>query len=175
MSIYPEIFCIFAGMNNFDYTSVPGELLYCDRRHLDDFGVDDTKTLNYLIENELYNTYYRLPDYEYFAVDVFNTAYYICTMALADSHPHRKFGAYLLEIKKKMQHRIHGVGFALSVISLQINAHQWDRINPEMSKFGLCVFYEIEREYSDIYKTFYTPVKHNYDERKEYTIVPPRQ
>jgi hypothetical protein len=37
-------------MNKFDYTSVPRSLLYCNRRYLDDFDVDNPNSLNYHIE-----------------------------------------------------------------------------------------------------------------------------
>ena len=169
----PTIMCNFADMNNFDYTSVPGDLLYCDRRHLDDFGVDDKKSLNYLIEKAFYKLYYTYPDYEDFARNAFNTAYYICTIALADSHPQRKFGAYLSIIGEQMHHREDKIGVVLSIILIQINAHKWNGIHREMGNLALCIFYEIENNHKDIHYSFYEQVNHNYDEREAYTIVPP--
>lgn len=163
---------IFAGMNNFDYTSVPDDLLYSDRRHLDDFGVEDTKSLNYLIEKGIYKLYYTYPHYEKFAKDVFNTAYKICTLALVDSHPKRKFGTYLSIIAEQMHHREDEIGIVLSVILIQIDAHKWKETKSEMSDLGLCIFYEIEQN-KDIYYNYFKQVVHNYDKRCANTTVPP--
>ena len=38
---------------NFDFTSVPRNLIYRDRRHLDDFGVESPLSLNHYIQEKL--------------------------------------------------------------------------------------------------------------------------
>jgi hypothetical protein len=173
MMDYPKKSSIFADMNNFNYTTVPGDLLYLDRRHLDDFDVDNTKSLNYLIEKEFDRMYGTYPDYEDFANNVFNTAYCICTMILADSHPQRRFGAYLTIIYDSMQDHTNEVGVVLSIILIQIKAHNWENTKSEINSLALKFFYEIEKKYGAIFYGFYQSVIHRYEERAPYTVVPP--
>lgn len=159
-------------MNNFNYTKVPGDLLYCDRRQLDDFDVDNSKSLNYLIEKEFDRIYGTSTDYEEFAKSVFNTAYYVCTMALADSHPQRRFGAYLSIVDRLMRGKPDEVEVVLSIILIQINTHNWRETKPEIENLALKIFYNIEKS-SRIYYEFYLQVMQKYENRAPYTIVPP--
>ena len=156
--IIPEKSRIFADMNKFDYTSVPGDLLYCDRRDLDDFGVDEIPSLNYLIHNRLYDRYSSFADYENFVKDLFNCAYYICTMALADAHPERRFGAYVRVADMHTRFHAEYGGAVLAIVLLQIRAHHWDK-QRGISWLSGSLEKELSNEkYGDIYQSVYTDV-----------------
>lgn len=163
----------FADMNNFDYTSVPGDLLYSDRRYLDDFDVDNSKSLNYLIEKEFDRMFGTCPDYETFAKNAFNTVYYVCTLALADGHPQRRFGAYLSIVDSRKYGMNDEVGVILSIILIQINIHNWRETKPEMDNLALKFHSEIEKNYATIYYGFYQQVMNKYQARAPYTTLPP--
>ena len=160
-------------MNNFNYTSVPGDLLYCDRRHLDDFDVDNSESLNYLIEKEFDRMFGTCPDYEDFAKNAFNTVYYVCTLALADSHPQRRFGAYLSIVDRLMHGKNDEVGVVLSIILIHINIHYWRDTKPEMDNLALKINSEIEKKYATIYNGFYQQIMNKYQNQAPYTTVPP--
>ena len=159
-------------MNNFNYTSVPGDLLYCDRRHLDDFGVEDPSSLNHIIEKEIDRMYGTCPDYENFARDLFNTAYYICTIALADSHPQRRFGAYLSIVDRMMHGRADDVGVVLSIVLAQIGAHAWDEARPDIDSLATKLFDEIQNNHADIFFDFFSNIQQEF-EKEEEIIIPP--
>ena len=159
--------------NNFNYTSVPEDLLYSDRRHLDDFGVEDSSSLNHIIEREIDRMYGSYPDYENFARDLFNTAYYICTMALVDSHPQRRFGAYLLIIDRKMRGRADEIGVVLSIVLAQLYAHKWDETNPNIDSLANKIFNEIDKNHTVIFYELYTYIHQEFEEGGEEKTVPP--
>ena len=87
--------------NNFNYCDIPEDMLYCRRHSLDDFGVEDPSTLNYYIEKRLFKQFIStVPNYEEFVTALFNTSYYVCTMARCERHPERRFGKYKLKMMK---------------------------------------------------------------------------
>ena len=65
--------------------NLPRQLVYTDRRTLDDFLRSDE------LSRELYKVYLRVKDNPYYfkfsAEKAFNEAYYIATMAMNESHP----------------------------------------------------------------------------------------
>ena len=65
--------------------NLPKQLIYTDRRNLDDFLRDDE------LNEELYKVYLRVKDNPYYfkfsAETAFNEAYYIATMAMNEPHP----------------------------------------------------------------------------------------
>lgn len=64
---------------------LPRQLVYTDRRNLDDFLHGDE------LNKELYKVYLKVKDRPYYfkfdADKAFNEAYYIATMAMNESHP----------------------------------------------------------------------------------------
>ena len=59
-------------------------MLYCDRRHLDDFGVENKNSLNHFIEKRLFERYSHLPNYEdlaTFSLFLFGFSIIICIFA----------------------------------------------------------------------------------------------
>lgn len=112
--------------NNFDYTSVPKELIYCDRQHLDDFGVDEPYTLNYFIHEQLFEWFSKFAKYESLVCEFFNLAYYICTVALVDKHPERRIGAFKEIIGYAMHYQEDFIASVYSIALLQIRLHHWD-------------------------------------------------
>lgn len=72
-----------------DYTKIPRQLIYKDRRSLKDFGVYDKNQYNEMIALALHELYIKNENYkaEECAVLCMNNAYYICTMALLEDNP----------------------------------------------------------------------------------------
>ena len=157
---------------NFDYTTVPEELLYCKRRYLDDFGVEESSSLNCFIEKEIDRMYGSCPDYEVFARDIFNTAYYVCTMALVDSHPQRRFGAYLSIISREVHNGVDEVGVVLSIILIQIYTHKWDETKPNIKNLAIKIFNELDHNHPDIFNEFYTYIMQEFEGYWEEKIIP---
>ncbi len=80
--------------------NIPRELVYTDRRTLDDFLREDD------LNKELYKVYLRVKDKPYYfkfdAEDAFNEAYYIATMAMNDPHPELDVKEWLWIAKEDM-------------------------------------------------------------------------
>lgn len=144
--------------NNFNYSSIPGSLLYRERRHLDDFGVDEADSLNSLIYERLYNNFCRLSNYEEFVTSIFNCAYCICTRMHAESHPDRRIGAYVEEANAQMRRNDYYTCLVLSIVLLQIRCHRWD-VTPAMARLADTLEQEIKNlRYAPCYNLFYLPI-----------------
>ena len=141
--------------NNFNYTSVPRELLYCDRHHLDDFGVEKNSSLNYFIEEKLANKYSRFYNYEDFAVEIFNCAYYICTVAYTDSHPERRFGAFILEINQRMHHNHEYEADTFTIVLLQMWARRFDKSHERLMRLYNKIEEELKDKHPNTFENFY--------------------
>lgn len=73
---------------NIDYTKLPREKIYCDRRSLDDFDINNHKSVEKWMIACIYNSeIMELDDAETYIVDIFNTAHYIVTVILAQQYP----------------------------------------------------------------------------------------
>ena len=73
---------------NINYTKLPREKIYCDRRSLDDFDINNNKSVEKWMMACIYNSeIMELDDAETYIVDIFNTAHYIATVILAQQYP----------------------------------------------------------------------------------------
>ena len=73
---------------NINYTKLPREKVYCDRRSLDDFDINNHKSVEKWMMACIYNSeIMELDDAETYVVDIFNTAHYITTVILAQQYP----------------------------------------------------------------------------------------
>ena len=153
-----------------EYTSIPQKLLYRQREKLDEFDIKNTKSLNYILESELFKLYYTNAGYKKFALNIFNTVYYICTMILADCDPKRNFGDYMDIIDKKMEGRGDDTALVLSMLLIIIDANKWKETNKELNIFALQIFYEIEK-HNHIRYAYYEQAKNHYETRAERTTL----
>lgn len=144
--------------NNFDYTIVPRELIYCDRHHLDDFGVDESSSLNYMIHERIYDRFSQFTNYEEFVCELFNLAYYICTMALAEMHPERRFGTFSYVTAHAMRGNFDYMAVVYSIVLLQIRQHKWDFQSLGMNRLAEEFEKELKRSDEDVYKNVYRSV-----------------
>lgn len=140
--------------NNFDYTSVPIELLYEDKKHLTDFGVEDSSLLNCLIQKKLYERFAQYTNYESYATLLFNRAYYICTVALVDNHPEWRFGTFMRETAFQMHQDNESVGMVFAIVMLQMWARRWDMHDHPIATLFQRIESELrdEQKYQDIFK-----------------------
>jgi hypothetical protein len=73
---------------NIDYTKLPREKIYCNRCSLDDFDINNHKSVEKWMIACIYNSeIMELDDAETYIVDIFNTAHYIATVILAQQNP----------------------------------------------------------------------------------------
>lgn len=82
-----------------DYTEVNRQLIYKDRAKLDDFKVDDlSETIEHQFYRRLSNERFMLLSVvaAKYALDIFNDAYYICTLFYMVEHP-KLYHAYFRE------------------------------------------------------------------------------
>lgn len=78
-----------------DYTTVPRQLIYRDRRSLEEFGVYSDHTINIEIAKALRTIpFISERNAESRALTCMNNAYYICTMALLEKDPVWRIGEY---------------------------------------------------------------------------------
>ena len=91
-----------------DYTKIPRELIYEEKKSLADFGVREDNAAN----AELYQLlrrylYYDMGVKSYLPIlrHIFNDAYYICTMALLDDSPAERITEYY---KIASEHKLYG-------------------------------------------------------------------
>ena len=143
---------------DFDYTNVPEKLLFCPRLHLDDFGVDDS-ALNGIIQDKLFDKFASGANYEVVATMLFNYAYYMCTVALADKHPDRRFGTLSLYTEKALKYNEDYFESVLSIVLLQIKIHHWDTDSKRMKRFADLVNEKLLRRRG--YNTLFDRVKTN--------------
>lgn len=93
-----------------DYTQIPRELIYKDRKDLKDFGVHVPGTMNYLLFIQLkQQALLGVPGAREVALKCYNNAYYVCTLILleADDFPELRISDYvnkLLETEKDYKH-----------------------------------------------------------------------
>ena len=142
---------------NFDF-SQDGlrKLLYRERLSLDDFNVEEVGSLNYAIYDILYSKYSHLTNFEEFVLGFFNHAYYICTVALADSHPDRRIGVFEERASSYMHHNMEYATTILSIALLQIRAHKWDE-NPPMKRMAEALDWYIHDNCEAVYYELFTP------------------
>ena len=77
-----------------DYIKIPRQLIYKDRRNLEDF-VEEHEELEPLIDNMISNWYFGSADGKERVLRCFNTAYYLCTLILlCDKHAEWNFAKY---------------------------------------------------------------------------------
>lgn len=144
---------------SFDFTSVPKELIYRDRRYLDDFDVENRASLNYFIYEELYDRFSHFTDFEEFAKAMFNYSYYICTMAIVDDHADRRFGTYRRDIFTAFRYNKTYSGIVLAMVLLQIRIQRWD-ITPPMIRLADSIEKELKnKEYGELFSEFYLRIK----------------
>lgn len=155
-----------------DYISFPEKVIYCERERLEDFDVKNKKSLNFILESELHKLYYIRPGYKSFALNIMNTAYYICTMVKADDDPSRNFGDYLDIIEKRMQRSEDGVALVLSMVLIIIDAYKWNETKSDLGTFALQGFYEIEKN-NHIRYAYYEQAKNHYESRADRTTLSP--
>ncbi len=155
-----------------DYISFPEKLIYRERERLEDFDVNNNKSLNFILETELHKLYYTKPGYKSFALNILNTTYYICTMVKVDDDPTRNYGDYLAIIEEKMQRSEDDVALVLSMILIIINAYKWDETKAELGSFALQIFYEIEK-HNHIRYAYYEQAKNHYEFRADRTTLCP--
>lgn len=90
-----------------DYTKIPRQLIYKDLDNIDDFGIDDKSSLEY----EFYETLVDCPlihnkesveyikDIPKLVLQIFNNAYYICTLINMEQHTELYVDRYLSKAK----------------------------------------------------------------------------
>lgn len=129
-------------INHFDYSKVPMELIYENRRYLDDFGVEDETSLNHFIEKRLSELFFRYDNYEDLATSLFNAAYYICTAAKGERYPHRRFGSYIRFISEQLSQYDTII---YSIVVLQMRARGWNNEEHNSSHLYKLFLDEISR------------------------------
>lgn len=141
--------------NSFDFTSIPSELIYQDRCNLDDFDVENPQSINFFINDILYKQYAHFSNYEEFAISIFNCAYYFYTIALADSHPDRRFGAFRQIAHYRMHFNEEYSAIILSIVVLYIYHGKWDN-NLKMQRLETALLDELRKDENyDIYESYF--------------------
>ena len=158
---------------NFDYTSVPRNLIYCERQHLDDFGVEEPMTLNNCIYEALYKLFSHMPTFEELTTEMFNLAYYICTITLADSHPDRRFGTFSQLVNLRMYGESDYIGAVFSIVLLQIRTHGWDA-SPAIKRLTESIEQELKQKHEDSYKKVYLAVNDSITKSSDVIKLPPK-
>lgn len=103
-----------------DYTKLPKELIYQDRKSLDDFM--DNNVTEQLVSNMLDINVLQFSEFEKHALDCLNTAYYICTMVQVESKPEWRFGEYCdisLQLNQYFKEEYQRVVLSLVIILLE--------------------------------------------------------
>ncbi len=80
-----------------NYSDLPRELIFENRRSLDDFSVDETESPNSLFFNQLMQINCLSPEYletEKQILSIFNDAYYIVTLIYLEKRPVLRLGYY---------------------------------------------------------------------------------
>lgn len=155
-----------------DFVNFPQNLVYRQREKLDEFDINNLDSLNYILESELFKLYRTLPGYKNYALNIFNTAYYVCMMALTDDDPMRNFGDYLQRVNEITQSNRDHTALVLSMVLIIIDAHKWKRTKPGMDNLALQIFYEI-KENDFILYSYYEQAKNHYESRADRTTLSP--
>ena len=114
-------FCIKNKME--DYWNVPRELIYRERKSLNDFGVKDCDSLNGKLFQLLSNHFLSANDAKALLLRSFNNAYYLCTIILLEDLPHLKVDKYegnLLMMDEHWNRDACAASFALAYEMLQV-------------------------------------------------------
>ena len=83
-------------MTAVDYTKLPREKVYRDRDEISDFGTEIRNSINWLHIRYIFDSeIIELEDTETNILKIFNDAYYITTVMLAQQNPIMKFGWYI--------------------------------------------------------------------------------
>ena len=155
-----------------DFVNFPQNLVYRQRERLDEFDIRNKNSLNYILESELFKLYRTLPGYKNYALSIFNTAYYVCMMALADYDPMRNFGDYLQRINEITQGNKDQTALVLSMVLMIIDAHKWKGAKVGIDNLALQIFYEIEKN-DFIRYSFYEQAKTHFESRVSRTTLSP--
>ena len=156
---------------NFDYTGVPVQLIYHYRTNLDDFGVEEPLTLSNCIYEILYKDLSGLWMFEDIANKIFNITYYICTVALIDRHPDRRFGKFMKTAYDSMNASVDE-GPILAFVLLQIHTHNWDS-SPAIKRIAESIEKELQLKHKKSYKQIYLDVKNFWEKNTEIITLPP--
>ncbi len=141
-----------------DYTILPRELIYKNRKELDDFGVYEQSTLNHFIFECLFEKYARLDRFEGFILALFNQAYYICTMAWAEKRPELRFGA-LIDIASLDYSFLKCKNMVIAIVLLQMWARRWDMHGHRMARLYMLLEEELRSgSEEEIFKNFFVRI-----------------
>lgn len=109
-----------------DYTKLPKDLIYQDRKMLDDFM--HNQVTEKLIDNMLDINVLQISEFEKHALDCLNTAYYICTMAQVESKPEWRFGEYCdISLQLNQYYKVEYQRVVLSLVIILLEC-----CNPEV-------------------------------------------
>ena len=103
-----------------DYTKLPKDLIYQDRKMLDVFM--HNQITEKLVGNMLDINVLQISEFEKHALDCLNTAYYICTMVQVESKPEWRFGEYCdisLQLNQYFKEEYQRVVLSLVIILLE--------------------------------------------------------
>lgn len=121
-----------------DYTKIPRELIYRDRKSLEEFI--EGNNLNALIVDNMQEVQVlMIDDFEARALTCMNAAYYICTLMMLEEHPEWRlpfFIDYPRKLEKNHTAKYQVVVLSLVVIFLEHFNEQWQGSHQKlMSKF----------------------------------------
>lgn len=109
-----------------DYTKLPKDLIYQDRKMLDDFM--HNQITEKLVGNMLDINVLQISEFEKHALDCLNTAYYICTMAQVESKPEWRFGEYCdISLQLNQYYKVEYQRVVLSLVIILLEC-----CNPEV-------------------------------------------
>ena len=117
-----------------DYTELPRELVYKDRRSLEEF-VEEDEGLSLVIDNMLSNQWFLSSNAKDRALQYVNTAYYLCTLILlSGKHSDWYFGKYCeIAFCKNSQNRVNQA-FTLSLVYLFLTHTYFEIPNKKIVK-----------------------------------------
>jgi hypothetical protein len=116
-----------------DYWKVPRELIYCERKNLNDFGVKVTDSLNGRLFKLLYEHFLSTDDAKALILRCFNNAYYLCTIILLEEFPNLcvdKYEKNLLDMNVQWNEDSCAASFALAYEMLQVYDSKWQKDCP---------------------------------------------
>lgn len=147
-----------------DYTQIPRALIYKDRTDLNDFGVQESGTMNNFLFTQMGRlTLLRCGNAKEIVLQCLNNAYYICTLIQLDEFPHLCMDNYekkLLEVNIPFPKDVYQASMALVCVLLAAyddkykqndnllieNIHDWTSSNKWTG--SLC-----HKSFKDILKT----------------------
>ena len=117
-----------------DYTKLPRELIYKERKDLEEFA-DGEETNFIIIDNMLSNLFFDGPDGKERALKCLNTAYYICTLILlCKKRPEWDFNYYceIANCTYDNHKDLINQGFTLSLVYLYLTHTYYDAQCPKL-------------------------------------------